>query len=1107
MQVFATSKATAGGIAIAPQLTPKYRQAVRIMKLSAILLFAFCMQLSAKGLTQTITLNVKEAPIQKVMQEIEKQTGFVFFYDVSLLRQAKKITMTAEGLPLHQVLEQVFRDQPLTYTISGKNIIISPKEIKKSSNEINIQADLPIDVRGKVVNENSEPVEGVTITVKGTSISTSTNNQGEFSILGVEKNAILIFTHISMETFELEADGRNDLVISLKAKISGLDEVKIIGYGTTTQRVATGNVSKVSSETIATQPITNPLQALQGRVAGLSIIQSSGAPGTAFTIQLRGRNSISAGTDPLFIIDGVPFLSTSLSSSSLTYPANVSLSPLNNINVADIESIEILKDADATSIYGSRGANGVILITTKKGKAGKLKADFSALCGIGKVGRKIDLMSTDDYISMRNEAYSNDGIATLPLNAYDINGTWDKNRFTDWQKLLIGNTSRLSDAQVSLSGGNTNTRFLFGFGYHKETTVFPTDFSDKKVSSHINLSTSSNDSRFKMSLSAFFTSNNNQLPQSDLTRFIVLPPNAPEIYDSAGNLNWEKSTWVNPFSNLLKLHKSKTENLLSNVDVKYEVLKGLVLKAAIGYNNIRMDQMILTPKISLDPSSATLSSTNFGQNKIRTWNVEPQINYTKNFSNHRLELLFGLTFLEQTQNALSQTGTGFSTDALMESLGAATTVSINSVNDIQYKYNAIFGRINYNYKTKYIVDLTGRRDGSSRFGPGNRFSNFGSVGLAWIFSNELFFKSANTFISYGKIRSSYGSTGNDQIGDYQYLDNYTTYTRSYQGIVGLYPLRLLNTNYSWESVKKFEISLDLGFFNDRLLSTITYYNNRTSNQLLKYPLSAITGQTDIIANLPALIENKGIEIEINTAIIKKRDFTWSTSFNISIPRNKLLKYPDIESSSYANTYLIGSSLFIKKLYHFNGVDDQTGIYSFEDYNKDNKISDPDDREFVVNTEQRFFGGIENSFKYRQFRFNFFVQFVKQPYATNYLWNFQMPGTMNNQPTFVLNRWQSPGTIADIQKYSVSNTNNTTAYSYLMNSDRGYSDASFVRLKNISLSYSLSNQINKKLHLQESTVYIQGQNLLTITDYLGLDPEVKGFLPPIRNLAIGVKVGF
>ncbi|RKF37129.1 SusC/RagA family protein [Sphingobacterium siyangense] len=899
------------------------------------------------------------------------------------------------------------------------------------------------------------------------------------------------------------------------SKIQSIEEVILnAGYYNVKDKERTGSISKVTAKEIENQPVTNVLSSIQGRMAGVNIVQNSGVPGGGFDIQIRGQNSLRTGTFtdpsgnvPLYVIDGVPFseiLSQKSQISSTIFPTG-NINPLNSINPNDIQSFEILKDADATAIYGSRGANGVILITTKKGKTGTVRLNFSTNYGISENISNLKLLNRDQYLKMRRDAYANDKINTYPVNAYDINGTWDQNHETDWVKTLIGKKATLSNTQLSLSGGSETTNFMISLGHNEQSTVFGNDFKYNSNNFNSNISHRSKDNRFLMSISNMFSQQKNNVVMTDMTRnAYLLSPISPLLYKDDGNLNWANNTFTNPLAAYNASYNNDTKTLQSNFNSEYRLYKDLKIKLNAGLNYTTINELALTPNTIYNPNlGAGTSSANSQANKknqeIFSYIIEPQLNWQKNWNKHKLDALVGGSFQKSVRQTDDRLGFGFESNQFITNISAAKTILTFEDSDIEYRYAALFGRLNYQFDGKYIVNVTGRRDGSSRFGPNKRFANFGAVGMAWLFSKEGIFKDLK-WLSFGKLRGSYGSAGSDNIGDFQFLDNYVVSSSSiYNNITGLSPSRLYNPDYSWEITRKLETALELGFFKNRLNITTAWYRNRSSSQLVGYQLSAVTGFTNVIANLPATIQNTGLEIELSGRPITGENFRWESGFNISFPKNKLLSFPGLAGSSYANQYVIGQPTNIIKLYQLEGINPATGQYQFTDFNGDGKISAPDDRQVIENLGVRFFGGWNNNVSYKNWNLSLLFQFVKKK-GLNYNSVMTMPGLMNNQPVEVLNVWSESNPSGFYMPYSTKNASN---HALLRSSTATVSDASFIRLKNLQLTYNipLKNEIFKSV-----SIYFQGQNLWTWTKFFGVDPEalIPGFLPPLRTYSFGAQ---
>ena len=1063
----------------------------------------------AQALEQThISLELKHETLKAAFNKIEAQTDFRFAYRNEQIKTQRDVNLQKGNYTVEEALRLLLSGTNLQYKQVSNNILITPvAEIAQAATAVQ---KVPGLVGGQVKDKNGDALAGVNVTIKGTVTGTISDANGKFNLnLPADRN-VLVFKYLGYKTKEITVNSENIEVV-LEEDLGKLDEVVVIGYGTTTQRSSTGTVASVSSKDIANQPINDPLSALQGRVAGLVVNNNNGYAGSDFTVRLRGVNSIGSGTVPLYIVDGVPFVSTPLNQFT---GANGNQSPLSGINPNDIERIDVLKDADATAIYGSRGANGVILITTKKGKAGNSNVDFNLYTGQSKVSRKVKMLNTQQFLEMRREAFTNDNVTPTVDNAPDLL-TWDQNLDNDWQNKLIGNTAHLTQAQGSVSGGNEFTRFLISGTYRRETTVLPTDFAYKRGAAHVSIDHSSADKKFNISALINYAADDNNSLSTDLTQYYNLPPNSP-VYDATGNFYWYGNE-QNPMAYFARGYQTNNRNLVSNISTRYTIINGLNIKANFGYNQMSLKQLQTLPKIGFNPATYTSSSAYYGNNDVSSYIVEPQIDYQRQLGKGTLQAMVGGTWQQNVSEGQRLTGAGYSSDAQLENIKAAALITANTYNYTKYRYTSVFGRITYNWDEKYIVNGTFRRDGSSRFGPNKRFGNFGAVGAAWLFSNESFVKSALPWLSFGKLRGSYGTVGNDQISNYQYFDSWSSSTYAYGGITGLYPSRYPNLDYSWEVTKKLEAALELGFFKDRITFNTNFFRNRSDNQLIGYTLSPQSGFTSYQANLPALVQNKGWEFLLNTVNLTGKKLTWNTSVNLTVTSNKLLAYPNLANTGDANTYIIGQPLFITKGYHFTGVDAQTGLTTVQDVDGSNTISNPNDFVLIGKLLPTLYGGMQNTVGYGKWSLDFLLQYVKQrgP-GLNYGYLTTPYGSLKNKDISALDRWRKPGDITSIPRASAATANaGYTSYSNLYRlSDAEWSDASYVKLKNVAIRYNLSDLL-KKWKVRNCSVYLQGQNLLTFTNYKGMDPETleaslraqSPVLPTLRTYIVGLQFGF
>ncbi len=1105
-----------------------------VMKLTVIFSTVFILNASAKAISQNVSFYGERVPLKTVFSSVTKQTGFAFFYPKSVLQNFKPVSINTDNIPLEEFLTELFQSQSLAFEIKGKNILISPKPAVKI-NALAEEEEVPNSpIRGKVLDEDGKPLSGASITIKNSKTVAIADAEGTFN-LEVKEGDVIVVSFVGYQSKEIKVTGAQIgagvFSVTLTKVLSQLDEVQIIAYGQTSRRLQTATVSVVKSTDIEKQPVNDPLLALQGRVPGMIITPTNGNIGSKVNIEIRGKNSLNFSSEPLVIVDNVPIQNNELFISPLGGG-----SPFSYFNPNDIESINILKDADATAIYGSRGANGVILITTKKGKAGKTEIGITARLGFGKVARRLDMLNTEEYLAMRKEAYVNDGIDYTQgplLNNYVDLLVYDQNRYTDWQDVMIGGTAQFHDYQANVSGGNNTVRYMVGGNFHRETTVYPGTNNNNKGNMHFSIGGNSGNNKFRIQFTGNYLFDLKNVGPSDYTSNIWFAPNAPALLHEDGTVNWAENptngseTWLaegNPYIRDKKRSDIKTYNLTGGIDVSYELLKGLQLKATGGINRLTGKNTCISPSMLPPVNAGNLQYEEFTRsldiNNIinEGWSFEPQINYSTSTNRLSLNLLAGTTFQSNSNLIEGFNFYGYSSDALIGNAAAAANVGRKDNYQNKYKYSAVFGRVTVNWDQKYLLNINVRRDGSSRFGPGNQFGNFGSVAAGWIFTNEEKIKSALPFLSFGKLKATYGLTGNDGISDYAYLESYyvSHSTVLYQGGVSYTSNGVVNRNYHWETVKKLEFSLDAGMLKDRILLQVNYFRNRSTNQLLNYPVPALAGFGNLTVNLPAKIQNSGLELSITSTNINTRNFSWTSEFNFTRNRNKLIDYPGLDQSAF---YLsqIGQPFFgYLDLYHLAGVNPTTGEYEF--YDAEGKIvSDPSTsqppyygKNIRIFTYPKFYGGLTNTLTYKNLSIDFLLQFTKQmgkypAFSTPFL-NPPGNGRLNILQEVYDNRWKKPGDNAKYMKLS-------TTFDYLgMNinareSEASYTEATFIRVKNVSISYTMPPKWISKLKMQNCRIYVQAQNLFTISKYPGLDPETQSvtYLPPLRVIAMGLQL--
>ncbi len=1125
------------------------------MKLTFLLLTAAFLNAYSTGMAQKVTLAVTNTPLEKVFTSVEKQTGYVFFFDESVLKDTRPVTVRVSNMPLEDFLNTILKDQHLKFSFQNKTIVISsiPQLPRAPERQPSFIAPPPVDISGTVTDTLGNPLFGASVSIKGLGYTVQTDSKGNFRFPNVPEGKYkLVVSYVGYERSEttISFDGTVlNIKIVLNHSTSQLDFVRVIAYGTDSRRFSVGSVSTVTAEDIEKQPVANPLLALQGLVPGLAVNATSGIPGSQVLVQVRGQNTLNMNPSayfskpydqPLFIIDGVPFAAQNQNVSQFAslvtaqgYSAGISqsvgISPFNNINPADIESVSILKDADATSIYGTQGSNGVILITTKKGKAGATSFDLNVRTGFNSVSRPVKLMNTEQYLQMRKDAYAADGItpSSDPGNylAYAPDLTvYDQSKYTNWAKTIYGQTTNNTDVHASLSGGSGNNTFLISTGYTRSTYNYPGNFADERYTIPSNIHHNSKDYRITVDLTTDYGSDHNKSAGFGGGNDVVLSPNLPDLLGASGNLQWNYKgvdlTSYQFYASLRKPTNLHNYNFNTAFNISYKLFQGLTIGANLGYNRNSTNENSIDPASAQNPAYVNRSA-NFSTNTFQAVNIEPQLNYKRVFGKSNISAVAGATYKKNITNSDYITGNGYSNDNFLGSINGAPTVSVMDASNM-YRYNAGFARLNYIYDQKYILDLTVRRDGSSNFGPGRQFGNFGSVGAGWIFSEENLVKKVLPVLSYGKLSGSYGTSGSDGIQAYQYQALYKTisFIPAFQGITPSSPYNLYNPDYSWALKKSLNIALDFGFFDNRLLLNATYYRNREGNQLANYPLPIQSGISAVLGNLPAVVQNKGYEFAISSTNIKTKKFTWKTSFNLSFNRNKLLSFPNLDASSYAAIYEIGQPTSIKFGYKYAGINPTTGQFEF--YTKGGaRVSNPayglasmgGDQVPIADGQIKYMGGIGNTFTWKQFNLYIFCQFSSQN-APNYLAQvYASPaGLMVNQPAAVAgNYWKKPGDVAQLQRLSSSYSSSFISPVFSFTQSSGvYGNDTYLRVRTIALSYQLPNTFLSKAHIKGANVYVNGQNLFTVTNYKVGDPEQPGnytAFPIQRVVAMGLNLNF
>lgn len=1000
---------------------------------------------------------------------------------------------------------------------------------------------------GIITDINGQKITNSTITNLRTGQKISSDNLGQYNLDWIIVNDKYRFQKLGYKTLELIGEIDNLRLVIMDSEINTLDEVQIIGYGTSIKRHTLGSITSIKSQDLEYSGINNPLAALQGRVPGLVISNTSGLPGASMKVQIRGQNSLKTDMlssiqpldQPFFVIDGVPFAPQNDNMnqfSSVISPGAGDrynnpyggISPFSLINTQDIESIEILRDADATAIYGSRGANGVILITTKKGVLGSPKFTINHTSGISSVGNMITMMNTEDYLQMRREAFANDNIEPNTI-LYDLGYApdillFDNNSDTNWTSYLLSKNARQNSTNIAVSGGDNGVSFKIN-GFHNYLgSVFPGDYNENKGGGSVGINFGMPEDTFKLNLNASYISSMNKSSSSlNMLSTFVLPPNYPTELVKNNELVWSYNDVslngqyvpTNPYASLLNLYSMSSRMLNTNINLSYTLAEKFSFSTNLGYNEVNSDEYSNVPKKSQPLEWTPISSAKFGKNRLSAFIIEPQFDYKNHLDFFAYSLLLGASLQLNSSKSDQLEGYGYQNDELLTSInGAATRYA--SDNFSNYKYMGIFARFSGRIKDEYLINISGRRDGSSRFGKNKQFGNFGSIGVGWLFNENQFIKDSFSWLSFGKLRATYGLTGSDQIGNYNYISRWRSTNIPYDGITGYVPANLENPFFSWGTTNKLELGTDIGLNRNRLLFGLSYYRNVSGDQLVNYRLPMMTGFNSVVDNWDAKVKNSGFESYLQAQMIVKSDFNWTLSFNFTIPKNKLIAFPNIENSSYATEYVIGRSVNAIHKFKSAGVNSSTGLFKFYDY-QGNITDEPkrpnngnfNDFVYVGHLDPEFFGGLQNKIRIRNFTLDFTLDFRMQK-GINYLSQVYsyLPGQLYNQPKSILNRWQKEGDVTQIQMFSTQYGEAYTSAQNFMQSNGIYGDASYIKFRTITFQYNI-NKLLRKWGIKNSIITLNANNLFTMSKYEGNDPESQNLygMPVLRSVVGGLNFTF
>ena len=1080
-----------------------------ITALSSISLFSYAQH-------QQVRLTGSNVTLKTAFKQIEQQTKLFVDYNTQEVNDSRVLTKLPKNSNVKEVMEQLLEGSGCSITFSNGHIIINKQARTVSSTK---------NISGVVKDETGEPVIGANVVVKGTTNGTVTDMNGRYS-LEVPEGGVLQISYIGYNTQEVKVGSGDVVNVSLREDSEALDEVVVIGYGTVKKSDLTGAVGSVQMKDVSQVGITSADRALQGQIAGVQVNARTGQPGESMMIRVRGSNSLAGGNEPLYVIDGMPVEKMN-----------------SDINPEDILSMEVLKDASSTAIYGSRGANGVVMITTKRGRTGDTVLEYNGYVGVSSLRKKLDLLGKDDYIAMVNEVSQNDGngIAITPEQAAMLPNN-------DWQDLAY-QTALTHSHQVSVSGGTDKTKLYSSLNYmNQEGIIKGSDYNrfalringDQKLARNLSLNAS-----IAYSYGTQNTANSNADGWGAIAYTAMVMAPIQEIRDADGKYtNFSGTPWggTNPVG-MAELYKNKTVNsrLLANMSLIYEIIDGLTFRVNAGaeVNAGSSDRYI---PIGLSAGGKLDGDASKSKSNYYTIINENILTYDKRFNkNHALNLMGGVTFQTYKYNDLGGSGTGFLRDVYeTNNLGVASTPGTPSSGYSDYRMASFLGRANYNLMERYLLTVTARYDGSSKFSKNHKFAFFPSAALAWRLSEENFMQDID-WLSNLKLRASIGQTGNQSISPYQTFARLGTSGPIFGDgkDIGFGLSSMANDDLKWETTTQTDIGVDFGFFSNRLNIGFDYYWKQTRDLLYNATLPPSSGYSSMLRNL-GRIDNKGFEISINTINMKGK-VNWTTNLNITSNRS-IVK--DLGSDVYGNKIqridapigggnwfplFVGKAPFQLYGYEIEGIyqtDEEArlngeatkkaGDYRYKDTDGKAGIT-TGDKTIIANTQPKFTFGLTNIINWNNFELSFLLigsvggdivnEFNKS--ITN------IGGTWNIRKDVWENHWTPENPNAKYARASVATKD------YLAFGDPSsvwVENGSYLRFKDIKLAYTLPSQWFAGSRKPNISVYLSGQNLITITSYSHYDPEAswtssavngwdRGVYPSAKSFTLGLQVKF
>jgi len=1088
---------------------------LKVMRLCVFLIIfagfqAFALENYAQS--KKIDLKISEQSISEVLQKIENQSEFYFFYNNKTVSLDQKVSIDVKDKSITELLDVLFKNTNVEYTINNRQIILSSKESGTNQNQQQKK------VTGKVTDSTGASLPAVTVSVKGSKSGTVSDADGNYVVTNIPSEATLVFSFIGLKTKEITVSGKTTINATMEDESIGLDEVVAVGYGTVKKQDLTGSVAIMKNEALAQRTISSVGEAFAGQMAGVQAQQTTGRPGSELTIKIRGLGTINASNNPLYVIDGVPCGDN-----------------MKDLNPNDIASIEVLKDASSAAIYGARGSSGVVLITTKQGGKGKPTFDLVVSNGIQQVDKIVDMMDIYQWTAYqmwaKNESYVRVGGNLSTPNAsrpaaYQYPESFNNPSSlpnTNWLKEIY-RIAPMQSYQLTASGGNDAGSYLVSGSYmNQEGVVRESGYQrfNLRVNTTLNVS---DYVKLGMNIAPSFSTENNpdsEGKESALHHAMNYSPNVPI------NMNTEEwgytpsgTSYPNALKRLKEVHdETRTNRILSSVWGELKIMEALKFKSQFGYNFREARNSYFRPS---NVNQGIASFGKFAANDQYDWSLQNTLNYSPKVSElFDLNVLVGQSMEGSKVYNSNGKANGYP-NSLIYTLNVASTAVTASTSEFESAMSSYFGRVNFNVKDKYLVTMNLRRDGSSNFGKDTKWGWFPSASLGWKIDREEFMSGSNDWLDLLKLRLSVGKAGNNSIGYYSSISSLGVYNYSLNGTVvnGLAPSTIANSDLSWESKISKNIGLDFGALKGKIQANLDYYIDDTKDMLQYVPVSYMTGYSQSLQNVGE-VQNRGWEFEVTTHNLDGQ-FKWNTSFNISKNTNEVKKLGNLGAPIIGNSW--GSPAYITKvgeaiasyyMYKTDGIlsaadfdsngkatvaiaaGQEKGNIKIVDANKDGKI-DANDRTILGNNLPDFMWGLNNHFTYKSFDLNVLLQ-GSQGGKLFFLGTRHMDNGAIGTNQFV--RWvncykpdRTPATIPSTSTVDMT-WDGKTPYPFGNNpayNDTWLYDASFVRIKSITLGYNLPKSVCKTLHLVNGRVYIMGDNLFTWNNYPGSTPETNSY---------------